>query len=91
MAEPGAVDEGLEIMPGLTEQLVGPRDDFLEEIGDRLEPALPVDETVNDVIEHPRLLSRVGPFENRMRFAERAAAPPNGYDEVPGSSAVSAL
>ncbi len=79
MAEPGAVDEGLEIMPGLTEHFVCPRDDFLEGIGDRLEPALPVDELVNDVIDHRRLLCECGARQNSMGLQvelEPAGHPP---------------
>src|SRR4029077_5455560 len=40
MAEPGAVDESLEIMPGFAKQLVTATDELLREISDRLEPAL---------------------------------------------------
>jgi hypothetical protein len=54
MAEPGAVDESLEIMPGFAKQLVTATDKLLREISDRLEPALTVDKAVNDVIEQIR-------------------------------------
>src|SRR5438132_589069 len=53
-------------MPRLAEQFVAARDNLLEEIGDRLQPALPVNETVDDVIEHRRLLSSAAPGENSI-------------------------
>src|SRR6266566_3983451 len=57
MAQPGAVHERLERSAGVAEEFVAAGDNLLEEIGDRLQPALLVDETVDDVIEHRRLLS----------------------------------
>src|SRR5882762_8808038 len=57
MAQPGAVHERLERSAGVAEELVAARNNLLEDIGDRLQPALAVDESVYDVIEHRRLLS----------------------------------
>src|SRR5438128_1695358 len=57
MAQPGAMHERLERSPWIAEQLVAARNNLLEEIGDRLQPALALDESVHDVIEHRRLLS----------------------------------
>src|SRR2546423_14146307 len=57
MTQPGAVSQGLEIAPWFAEQLVGATDNLLKEVGDRLEPALPVDESADAVIEHRPLLS----------------------------------
>src|ERR1700730_14137309 len=66
MAEPCAVHERLERVAGFAEDFVAARDNLLKEIGDRLQPALPVDETVNDVIEHRRLLSPGQARENSI-------------------------
>src|SRR5256714_5714394 len=66
MTRPGAVSQGLEVAPWFAEQLVGATDNLLKEIGDRLEPALPVDETVDDVVEHRRLLSEYAARQNSM-------------------------
>ena len=60
VAQPGAVNEGLEVSSGFAEQFVGATDDLLKEIGDRLEPSLAVDKAVDDVIEQRRLLSEDG-------------------------------
>ena len=57
MTEPGAVEKGLEGMAGTAESLVKATDQLLEDVGHGLQPALPVDEAVDDVIEHARLLS----------------------------------
>src|SRR5690242_12917258 len=54
MAEPGAMHERFQGVTRLPQQLVTAADDLLEEIGDRLQPALLFDETVDDVIEHGR-------------------------------------
>jgi hypothetical protein len=90
MTEPGAVHERLEVSPGFAEKFVTARDNFLKEVGDGLQPALLVDETVDDVIEHRLLLSRFGPSKNRIRFAKRAVIRPRA-DEDPGVGGVSAV
>src|SRR5438552_16598436 len=66
MTQPGAVSQGLEVAPWVTEQFVGAANNLLKEISDRLEPTLPIDETVDDVIQHRRLLSEYGGRQNSM-------------------------
>ena len=65
-AQPGAVSQGLEVAPWFAEQFVGAANNPLKEIGDRLEPTLPIDEPVDDVIQHRRLLSEYGGRQNSM-------------------------
>src|SRR5438067_10236448 len=60
MTQRGAVSQGLEVAPWFAEQFVGAANNPLKEIGDRLEPTLPIDEPVDDVIQHRRLLSEYG-------------------------------
>src|SRR5438874_5494104 len=60
MTQPGAVSQGLEVAPWFAEQFVGAVNNPLKEIGDQLEPTLPIDEPVDDVIQHRRLLSEYG-------------------------------
>ena len=52
MAQPGAVHERLQRVARRAEQFVEATDDFLQEIRDRFQPALPVDETVDGVTQH---------------------------------------
>jgi len=75
MTQPGAVSQGLEVAPWFAEQFVGATDNLLKEIGDRLEPALPVDETVDDVIEHRRLLSEYPPAKIVRAQGSRSSQP----------------
>jgi hypothetical protein len=84
MTEPGAVHERLEVSSGFAEKFVTARDNLLKEVGDRLQPALLVDETANDVIEHRRLLSKSALLENPMRLAEEGVGHPTKRKDPPG-------
>src|SRR5207249_8939142 len=52
MAQPGAMHEGLQPVTRGTEHFIEATDHFLQEIGDRFQPALPVDKTVDGVTQH---------------------------------------
>jgi len=53
--------EGLERAPRIAEEFVGAADDLLKEIGHRLQPALPVDESVYDRVEQRASFPEVRP------------------------------
>src|ERR671935_225067 len=58
MPEPGPVDEGFDGVSGPAHDLVGAPDELLGEIGDWLQPALLIDEPVDDMTQHTVLLSQ---------------------------------
>jgi hypothetical protein len=58
MPEPGPVDEGFDGVSGPAHDLVGAPDELLGEIGDWLQPALLIDEPIDDMTQHTVLLSQ---------------------------------
>src|SRR5439155_1148895 len=69
MAQPGAVHEGLQPVTRGTEHFIEATNHFLQEIGDRFQPALPVDKTVDGVTQHRQPPFPSPAFENSMALS----------------------